>query len=247
MSARARASTPRVSAFDVQPGRVIAGKYVVERKLGSGWEGEVYKVVERRTGVIRAAKFFYPQRNVRDRAVRLHAKKLDALRHCPIVIQYIHSEVYRWRRIPVTCLLSEYVEGEVFDEFLAHQPRKRLTPFEALHLVHALCLGLEQIHAAGLYHGDLHPGNVMVRRQGITFDPKVVDFFHYGPTTAAHRKDDVVDLARLLYDAVGGRKAYPGQPAAIKSITKGLRRDLILRSFPSAARLRRHIETLTWE
>ena len=46
----ARTAT-RIESFDFQPGRVLAGKYVIERKLGGGWEGEVYKVVEILTGV----------------------------------------------------------------------------------------------------------------------------------------------------------------------------------------------------
>ena len=58
-----------INSFGLRPGRVIGGKYTVEVKLGSGWEGEVYKVTESRTGVCRAAKLFYPQRNIRDKAV----------------------------------------------------------------------------------------------------------------------------------------------------------------------------------
>jgi hypothetical protein len=37
---------------------VLAGKYVVEGLLGSGWEGEVYRVTERSTGIKRAMKLF---------------------------------------------------------------------------------------------------------------------------------------------------------------------------------------------
>src|SRR3712207_2708458 len=35
--------------FDFPPGRSVAGKYVIEHALGSGWEGEVYSIVERNT------------------------------------------------------------------------------------------------------------------------------------------------------------------------------------------------------
>ncbi len=30
-----------IHTFSLQPGRTIGGKYVVDMKLGSGWEGEV--------------------------------------------------------------------------------------------------------------------------------------------------------------------------------------------------------------
>ena len=47
----------KVKRFDFPAGKIIAGKYVIERPLGSGWEGEVYAIEERATGIRRAAKF----------------------------------------------------------------------------------------------------------------------------------------------------------------------------------------------
>ena len=237
----------RIESFELRPGRVIGGKYIVEVKLGGGWEGEVYKVTESRTGASRAAKLFFPQRNVRDRAVNFYARKLERLRKCPIVIQYHHSEVVRQRGIPVTCLISEYVEGELLEKLIARQPGRRLHPFEALHFTYALARGLEEIHKVREYHGDLHDGNVLVSRHGILFDLKLVDFYHWGPPKAAHIRDDVADLIRLLYDAVGGRKRYSLQPPEIRAICLGLRRDLIGRKFPTARHLREHLESFDWE
>ena len=52
-----------VKRFDFAPGRRVAGKYEIERPLGSGYEGEVYAIVERSTGIRRAAKFYYPHRD----------------------------------------------------------------------------------------------------------------------------------------------------------------------------------------
>ena len=77
-----------IETFDLYPGRILARKYEVISLLGTGWEGEVYKVRESATGIERAAKFFFPQRNPRDRTVNFYAKKLHKLRHCPILIQY---------------------------------------------------------------------------------------------------------------------------------------------------------------
>jgi hypothetical protein len=240
-------SNVRIDTFGLQPGRVVAGKYVVEQRLGGGWEGEVYKVSERRTGVCRAAKLFFPQRNAGDRAVRFYAQKLERLRACPIVIQYHHSEVVRVRGHPITCLISEFVEGELLGGFIARQPGRRLQPIDALHLIYTLVVGLEAIHKQREYHGDLHDGNVLVKRQGIFFDVKVVDFYHWGRSTAAHRRDDVADVVRLLYDAVGGQARYATQPPEIKAICLGLRRDLIGRAFPTVRHLREHLETFRWD
>lgn len=241
----ARGAT-RIDAFDLEPGRVLAGRYVVVERLGAGWEGEVYKVAERRTGVLRAAKLFFPHRNVGDEAVRIYAKKLEDLRGCPIVIQYHNTETIRFRGASVTFLLSEYVAGERLWNFVQRQPSLCLPPFEALHLIHPLARGLEQIHKARQYHGDLHDSNVLVNRRGIFFDLKLVDFFHHGRPTRAHMQNDVIDVVHLLHLAVGGREAYAGQPPAIKAICRGLRRDLILKAFPTARRLREHLEEFLW-
>ena len=47
----------KAKRFDFPSGRSLGGgKYAIERLLGSGWEGEVYAITERATGIRRAAK-----------------------------------------------------------------------------------------------------------------------------------------------------------------------------------------------
>jgi D-alanine-D-alanine ligase len=237
----------KIDAFNLPVGRLIAGKYAVEGLLGAGWEGEVYRVTEVRTGIRRAAKVFYPDRNPRDRALRFYATKLERLHKCSMVIRYHHSESFTYRGVPVVALVSELVEGEILESFVLRQPGRRLRPFEALHLLHALVLGVEEIHLHKEYHGDLHDRNVLVQRRGIGFEVKLLDFFHWGRPSRANMQDDIVQLARLLYDAVGGRDRYARQPPEIKTICCGLRRGLILRKFPTASHLRRHLESFVWD
>ena len=47
---------PAVQDFDLKPGRVLARKYEVIGKLGTGWEGQVYLVRELATHIERAVK-----------------------------------------------------------------------------------------------------------------------------------------------------------------------------------------------
>jgi serine/threonine protein kinase len=148
--------------------------------------------------------------------------------------------------MPITCLISELVDGELLGDFVKRHPGGRLAPYEALHLTYALVRGLEEIHRRKEYHGDLHEGNVLVSREGLFFNVKLVDFYHLGRPTAAHRREDVADLIRILYDAVGGAKRYGSQPPEIKAICRGLRRDIIGRVFPTATHLREHFETFDW-
>lgn len=234
-------------SFDLAPGAVLANKYEVIEKLGGGWEGEVYLVNERAAKIERTAKLFYPQRNIRDRTSNFYAKKLHKLRHCPIIIQYHTQDTFYFHGYPIRFLVSEYVEGERLSQFIARQRGKRLSPFQALHLLYALVSGMECVHQQGEYHGDLHSDNIIVQRYGLTFDLKLIDMFHWGAPRAENIHDDIVDMIRLFYDALGGRKHYKQQPPEVKKIVFGLKRSLILKRFRNAHKLREHLETMQWE
>lgn len=245
---RRRGSTlPGIETFDLRPGDVLVGKYEVVSRLGRGWEGEVYLVSELATGIERAAKFFFPRRNPNNRTLNYYARKLHQLRHCPILIQYHTQETMDYEGTPVTFVVSEYVEGEPLSDFLARQPGKRLDPFQAFHLLHALAAGIESIHHLREYHGDLHTDNIIVRRAGLGFDVKLLDLYRWKAPRRVNIQDDVCDLVRIFYDAVGGKARYSKQPPEVKSICCGLKRTLILQKFNTAGQLRQKLETMPWE
>lgn len=237
----------RIEAFDFAPGRILAGKYEVISYLGGGWEGEVYLVRERETGIERTAKFFYPQINIGDRASRVYANKLHRLASCPIVMQYRTHDHVRFQGEKISFLVSDYIDGELLSAFLARQPGRRLAPFPALHLLHALASGMECVHAAGEYHGDLHTDNVIVQRYGLGFDLKLVDVFVCKAPRQQSIQDDVVEMIRIFYESLGGARHYAAQPREVKAICLGLKRTLIRRKFRTAGKLRRHLETMEWD
>ncbi len=235
-----------IDTFGLYPGRVLARKYEVVSLLGTGWEGEVYKVRELATGIERAAKFFFPQRNPRDRTVNFYAKKLHKLRDCPILIQYHTQEQIIFHRQPLTFLVSDYVEGELLSVFLARQTGKRLPVFQGLHLLHTLASGIAMIHNQREYHGDLHTDNIIVRRHGLGFEAKLIDMLHWGAPRPENIHDDVCDLVRIFYDAIGGQKHYAKLSSEAKAICCGLKRSLILKKFRTAGQLREYLETMEW-
>src|SRR5947199_1699833 len=216
----------KVTRFDFSAGRTVAGKYVIEHPLGSGWEGEVYVITEKLTGIRRAAKFYYPHRDPMGKSAIAYARKLDALRHCPILMQYHHQEIASVKRKKVTVVISELVEGEKLSEFLHRQPRHKLSTFEALHVLHTLARGIAPIHARGEYHGDIHDDNIMIRRQGISFDVKLLDFFDLGAPARSKIRKDVLNLVEVFHATVGGRKHYAEQPKVVKDIIRGLKDSL---------------------
>ena len=163
-----------------------------------------------------------------------------------MVIQYHTRDTFIYNDTKVSFLLSEFVEGELLSDFLKRQRGRRLSPFQGVHLLHALATGIESIHKLGDYHGDLHTDNIIVLRYGLGFELKLLDMFHWGAPNAENIQHDVYDLIRIFYDAIGGQRHYARQPQEVKDICKGLKRTLIAQEFRSAGKLRHHLETMEW-
>ena len=62
----------------------------------------------------------------------------------------------------------------------------------------------------------------------------------------AEELDDLCDVIRMFYDALGGARFYPRQPPVVKEIVLGLKRSLILKRYPTMTHLRQHLESMRW-
>lgn len=237
----------RLESINFKPGFVLNDKYQIIHKLGGGWESEVYFVKEIKTGIERTAKFFLPHRNLKNKTAKISAQKLHKLKHCSILIQYVTQDSIYYKGHNITFLISEYVDGVPLDTFLKAQKGGRLTPFQALHLLHSLSKGVEEIHHHNEYHGDIHTENIIVRKYGLGFDLKLIDLFNWGRPTPLNKKEDVIDMIRCFYDALGGKKYYSSLPGPIKEIICGLKKTQISKKFKNAGLLKTHIENLDWE
>lgn len=217
------------------------------QKLGGGIEGEVYQILESDTHIHRAAKLYFPHRDVSHRSTIWYARKLNALRHCPIVLQYHHTEIIQVRGERVRCLISEFCEGMQLEKWIARHRGRRLSPFQALHVVYRLAQGLEAIHLLGEYHSDVHSQNILIHPRGIGFEIKIVDFYDWGRPARYKQQQDIIDCIRVLYECVGGRAHYHRQPPEIRYICIGLQWKRVLKRFPTITALRRHLETFDWQ
>ena len=235
-----------LNTFGFDPGRKVGPRYVIESFLGGGYEGEVYQIRELGTNIRRAAKFYFPHRDPKRNLSIKHAQKLNALRHCSIVLQYHHSEIITVRKQKVVALISDLCEGEPLGRWIGRHRGRRLRPYVALHVLYNLVRGLEAIHTVGEYHADVHIDNILVQPMGVRFDLKLIDFYDWGKPAVYKRRQDITDAIRVFYDCLGGAKHYAKLSSEIKHICGGMRHSLIDKRFPTITALRQHLEAFEW-
>ncbi|HJO02816.1 MAG TPA: protein kinase [Acidobacteriota bacterium] len=139
----------------------LVGAYRIERKLGEGRMGEVYRALDTRLERSVALKFLAERiaGSAEDvTRVGREARAMAAINHPNIVTVYAVEQVGE-----VHFLAMELVEGDSLDRLI---PERGMPVQEFLQLAIRLADGLTAAHGAGLVHRDLKTAHVMVSRAG---------------------------------------------------------------------------------
>ncbi len=156
----------------MSPPTEIAGRYVIERRLGAGGMSTVFQaqdtVLERSVAVKLLAEHLADDE---DFVYRFRREALSAARlQHPNIVQVFDSG-----QDPATerhYIVMEYVDGPSAADML--REHKQLDLDETVKLVRDACHGLDYAHRAGVVHRDVKPGNLLYAREmGTT---KLADF-----------------------------------------------------------------------
>ncbi|APR77579.1 serine/threonine protein kinase [Minicystis rosea] len=210
------------------------GRYEVVRVLGEGAMGRVLlahdPVLDRDVAIKHLRGDLKIPRDVREgllTRMRHEARAAARVPHPNLVVLHDMGED------PAVglFLVFEYVEGPTLKQRVAREGR--VPPPEAARLARDLGSALTTAHEAGILHRDVKPENVMLAKTG----GKIADFgiaripdstlTHQGglmgtpaysaPETFRAGKfspaSDQFSLAASLYEAISGRRAFPGDDA----------------------------------
>lgn len=207
-------------------GTRVGGRFVVEREIGRGGVGRVFRARDERTGAPAALKVLLRRSGIDEARLLREAELIAELDHPRIVRHLAHGrtdEGELW-------LAMEWIDGEPLG---ARLEQRRATVEEALALGRALAGALATIHARGIVHRDLKPSNVVLR--GDTWDDvALIDFgMARGPQArlaltatgqvvgtaqymapeqvsgeAVDARADVWALGCVLYEALAGQRAF---------------------------------------
>ena len=172
-------TTSQISANPLNPddpliGRVLAGKYVVERRIGEGGMGLVYQGVHRDIDKRVAIKVLRDDLSRRPEVVarfRQEARSASRIGHENIVDIWDFGETTRG----ASYFVMEFLEGEDLANVLGRE--ETLDPERACAIVLQCCRALSATHDKGIVHRDIKPENIfLTKRDAVDDFVKIVDF-----------------------------------------------------------------------
>ena len=149
--------------------QTIAGRFRIEREIGTGGMGTVYLAshlgLERPVAVKIIRREFAGDADVADRFFR-EARTMAKLRHPNAAMIFDAGNLPDGRHF----IVMEYVEGETLSQALAREGR--FPSSKAVRIATQICDVLEEAHRLGIIHRDLKPSNIMLGKRGVC----VLDF-----------------------------------------------------------------------
>ena len=207
------------------------GRYQLAEKLGEGGMGVVYRAFDELLERVVAVKVIATQMDsrseMRERFFR-EARAAGQLSHKNIITIHDLGE-----QDGHPYLAMEYLEGQDLQQRLSGPEKMSLS--RKLDLVIDICDGLEYAHAHGVVHRDIKLANVFITDQGLV---KILDFGlarlvssqltnshtlmgtvnYMAPEQVrgerADQRSDVFSVAVVIYELLGGRKAFQGDSFA---------------------------------
>ena len=168
--ASAQASTSGVPGItDLKSGEPRAARYRIDRELGRGGMGIVYKATDLVLDRAVALKVLPDQLRDNPKALRnflREAKAAAKLNHPNIVTVYDAGE-----QDGRTYIAMEYVDGTTLKAIV--KQRGPLAPRAILHVLAQVCEGLHYAHAQKIVHRDIKTANLMWTREK---KAKIMDF-----------------------------------------------------------------------
>ena len=161
----------------VEIGRVLRDRYVLEKRIGSGRHGTVFKAQDRYRSSLPAElqyvaiKILHGQLKDREAMVETLRRELycaQMLSHRNIV------NVFELDRDgDLDFFTMELLEGELLSSVLARFQSQPMHRPHAWAIIRQIAAGLEHAHSRGVVHGDLKPQNIVVTHAG---EVRILDF-----------------------------------------------------------------------
>jgi len=147
---------------------ILADRFRIQKKLGSGGFGVAYKVFDSLGDVVRVIKLVTKDRRSVYERLRREYKTLTNLPDHPHVVKVIWADrMADAKQTPY--IVFEYVEGLDVSDLI---DAEALSLDDAVRIVREAADGLAHLHKHGVYHQDVKPSNLLWTDKGV----RIIDF-----------------------------------------------------------------------
>ncbi|WP_233508445.1 serine/threonine-protein kinase, partial [Spongiactinospora gelatinilytica] len=195
----------------VAQGTTLAGRYRLDARIGAGGMGEVWRgedVVLARTVAVKVLLPVHTDDPGFMTRFRNEARAMATINHPGVVDVYDYGVDQVPDAGAQTYLVMKFVDGEPLDRLLARLGR--IPPEAAMELIAQAASALSAVHAQGIVHRDIKPGNLLVRADGTLV---LTDFGIARADTASRLTDVGMVLGTAAYCAPEQAEGAPVTPA----------------------------------
>jgi len=157
---------------------ILADRFRIQKKLGSGGFGVAYKVFDSLGDVVRVIKLVTKDRRSVYERLRREYKTLTNLPDHPHVVKVVWADrMSDTKQTPY--IVFEYVEGLDVSDLIEAEA---LSLEDSVRIMSETAKGLAHLHKHGVYHQDVKPSNLLWTDKGV----RIIDF-----NVAVTESDDV--------------------------------------------------------
>lgn len=226
----------------IKEGVIIAERYEIISRIGSGGMADVYKAKDHKLNRLVAVKVLKPEFREDTTFIgkfRKEAQAAAGLSHPNIVNVFDVGE-----EDGISYIVMELVEGITLKDYITK--KGKLSVKEATSIAIQVSLGLEAAHNSNIVHRDVKPQNIIISTDGKvklsdfgiaraassnTISSNVMVSVHYSSPEQVRggysdKKSDVYSLGVTMYEMVTGRVPFDGDTSVSIAI-KHLQEEMI--------------------
>lgn len=218
-----------MESYNKYIGRVLDGRYRIEKVIGTGGMAVVFKATDISYGRTVAVKMLRDDMGKDETNVKRFQNESKA------VVLLNHDNIVRIFDVsvdgPIKYFVMEYLNGITLKEYM--KKKGRLDTDEVLSCAEQVLRALEHAHAKGVIHRDIKPQNIMLMSNGqikvtdfgiaklpsaetVTMEDKAIGTVYYiSPEQASGKKvdsrTDIYSLGALLYEMSTGKLPYDAE------------------------------------